>query len=143
MPQSAISYFVTNYPRVALNKHTRFVEAVHKVKEMGVDPLKTVFVKAIQVVSIMRQPMQESKLELYKRWGWSRDVALLAFKRWPHCMLLSEEKITIFRSAVISTNPIIILFNLEKRIIPRYLVIQSLLAKGLPKNDLRIDFHTN
>lgn len=41
MPQSAISYFVTNYPRVALNKHTRFVEAVHKVKEI-VDPLKTV-----------------------------------------------------------------------------------------------------
>ena len=41
-------------------------------------------------------------------------------------------------SAVIARNPIIILFNLEKRIIPRYLVIQSLLAKGLLKNDLGV-----
>ncbi|KAK7843790.1 hypothetical protein CFP56_011916 [Quercus suber] len=81
------------------------------------------------------------KLELYKRWGWSKDVALLAFKRRPHCMLLSEEKITEAMdflvnkmgcpSAVIARNPIIILFNLEKRIIPRCLVIQSLLAEGL------------
>lgn len=38
VPQSAISYFVTNYPHVALNKHTRFVEAVHNAKEMGFDP---------------------------------------------------------------------------------------------------------
>ena len=35
---SLLSYFVTNYPCVALNKHTRFVEAVHKAKEMGFDP---------------------------------------------------------------------------------------------------------
>ena len=41
-------------------------------------------------------------------------------------------------SAVIARNPIIILLNLEKRIIPRYLVIQSLLAKGLLKNDLGV-----
>ena len=110
--------------------------------------MKRVLVEAIQVVSIMRQLMLESKLELYKRWGWSKDVALLAFKRQPHCMLLSEEKITEAvdflvnkmgcPSAVIARNPIIILFNLEKRIIPRYLVIQSLLAKGLLKNDLGV-----
>ena len=50
-------------------------------------------------------------------------------------MLLSEEKITEAvdflvnkmgcPSAVIARNPIIILFNLEKRIIPRCLVIQN------------------
>lgn len=63
-------------------------------------------------------------------------------------MLLSEEKITEAvdflvnkmgcPSAVIARNPIIILFNLEKRIIPRCLVIQSLLAKCLLKNDLGV-----
>jgi mTERF domain-containing protein len=42
----------------------------------------------------MSKPKLESKLELYKRWGWSKDVALLAFKKRPFCMLSSEEKIT-------------------------------------------------
>ena len=92
-------------------------------------------VKAIQVVSIMRQSMLESKLELYKRWGWSKDVVLLAFKRRSHCMLLLEENITEAMdflvnkmgcpSTVIARNPIIILFNLEKRIVLRCLVIQN------------------
>jgi mTERF domain-containing protein len=76
-------------------------------------------------------------LELYKRWGWSKDMALSAFKRHPNCMLLSEEKITKamdffvnkmgWPSANISLNPSVLFFSLEKRIMPRFLVIQILL----------------
>ncbi|GMY16933.1 transcription termination factor mterf15, mitochondrial [Fagus crenata] len=146
VPHSVICSFVMNNPRIAFNKHTRFVEAVNKVKEMGFDPLKTAFVIAIHVVSIIKQPIPESKLELYKRWGWSKDIALLAFKRQPHCMLLSEEKITKAMDffvnkmgcsgADIARYPLVLSFSLEKRIIPRCSVFQILLAKGLLKNDL-------
>ncbi|GMY16464.1 transcription termination factor mterf15, mitochondrial [Fagus crenata] len=146
VPHYVICSFVMWNPVIAFSKHTRFVEAVNKVKEMGFDPLKNVFVVAIQVVSIIRQPMPKSKLELYKRWGWSKDVALLAFKRQPHCMLLSEEKISKamdfflnkmgLSSADIARYPLVLSFSLEKRIIPRCSVIQILLAKGLLKNDL-------
>jgi mTERF domain-containing protein len=83
VPHSVICSFVMNNPRIAFNKHTRFVEAVNKVKEMGFDPMKTAFVIAIHAV--IKQPIPESKLELYKRWGWSKDIALLACKRQPHC----------------------------------------------------------
>jgi mTERF domain-containing protein len=50
VPQSSISFLVSNYPCEAFSKHTRFVEAVQQVMEMGFDPLKTVFVLAIQVL---------------------------------------------------------------------------------------------
>ncbi|XP_062145254.1 transcription termination factor MTERF15, mitochondrial-like [Alnus glutinosa] len=146
VPQSAISFLVSNYPPEAFATHTRFVEAVDEVMEMGFDPSKTVFVLAIQALVKMRKPKLESKLELYKRWGWSKDMALSAFKRNPNCMLLSEEKITKTMdflvnkmgspSAHIAINPSVLFFNLEKRIMPRFSVIQILQAKGLVKNDL-------
>jgi mTERF domain-containing protein len=148
VPQSAISSLVSNYPAEAFTTHTRFVEAVDEVTEMGFDPLKTVFVHAIQVLLKMSKPKLESKLELYKRWGWSRDMALSAFKRNPICMLLSEEKITKamdflvnkigWLSANIAMNPVVLSFSLEKRIMPRFSVIQILLAKDLVKNDLSL-----
>ncbi|KAF5455192.1 hypothetical protein F2P56_024795 [Juglans regia] len=133
---------------VTFVKHTRFVEAIHEVNEMGYDPSKTVFVHAIHVLLRMSRPKLESKLELYKRWGWSKDFALLAFKRHPNCMLLSDKKITKAMdflvnkmggsSTDIARNPTVLFFSLEKRIIPRCSVIQILIAKGLVKNDLSL-----
>ena len=144
VPESAISFLVTNFPGTAFIKHAKFVKAVHEVKEMGFDPLKLVFVLAIQVILKMKKPMWESKLEVYKRWGWSKDVALLAFRRYPNCVLLSEEKITKTMdflvhkmgrpSADIAKNPSVLGLSLEKRIIPRCSVVQVLLAKDLIKN---------
>ncbi|XP_065616855.1 uncharacterized protein LOC136062102 [Quercus suber] len=112
VPESAISFLVTNFP-------------------------------AIQVILKMKKPIWESKLEVYKRWGWSKDVALLAFRRYPNCVLLSEEKITKTMdflvhkmgcpSADIAKNPSVLGLSLEKRIIPRCSVVQVLLAKDLIK----------
>jgi mTERF domain-containing protein len=120
----------------------------HQVMEMGFDPLKTVFVLAIQVLLKISKPKLESKLELYKRWGWSKNMAVSAFKRHPNCMLLSEEKITKamdfivnkmgWPSANIAINPAVLFFSLEKRIMPRFSVIQILVAKDLVKNDLSL-----
>jgi mTERF domain-containing protein len=147
-PSSKISLLVTNFPASVFSEHTKFVEAVHQVMEMGFDPMKTVFVLAIQVLFKMKKPKLESRFELYKRWGWSKGMALAAFKRFPHCMLSSEEKITKtmdflvnkigWPSANIARDPCVITLSLENRIIPRCSVVQILLAKGLVKNNLAL-----
>jgi mTERF domain-containing protein len=147
-PPSTISFLVTNHPPAASTKHAKFVEAVHQVKEMGFDPTKTVFVLAIQVLLKMSKPKLESRFELYKRWGWSKDMAVAAFKRFPNCMQSSEEKITKtmdflvnkigWPSANIAAYPYVIILSLEKRIIPRCSVVQILLAKGFFKNNLAL-----
>jgi mTERF domain-containing protein len=147
-PPSTISYLVTTHPSSAFSKHTKFVEAVQQVMEMGFDPMKMLFVEAIQVLLKMKKPKLESRFELYKRWGWSKDMALAAFKRFPKCMQSSEEKITKtmdflvnkigWPSANIATYPVVINLSLEKRIIPRCSVVQILLAKGLIKNNLAL-----
>jgi mTERF domain-containing protein len=116
--------------------------------KMGFDPLKTVFILAIQVLLKISKLKLESKLELYMRWGWSKNMAVSAFKRHPNCMLLSEEKITKamdfivnkmgWPSANIAINPAVLFFSLEKRIMPRFSVIKILVAKDLVKNDLSL-----
>jgi mTERF domain-containing protein len=147
-PQSAISLLVTNFPSVAFITHAKFVKAVQMVKEFGFDPSKAAFMQAIQVVLKMKKPMWEYKFEVFMRWGWSKEDTLLAFKRSPHCMLLSEEKITKamnflvsnlgYSSTDIAKNPVVLNLSLEKRLIPRCSVVQILLAKDLVKNDLSL-----
>nr|POE68570.1 transcription termination factor mterf15, mitochondrial [Quercus suber] len=147
-PQSSISLLVTHFPSMAFITHAKFVKAVQEVKELGFDPSKTLFVQAIQAVLKLKKPMWESKFEIFRRWGWSEADTLLAFKKHPICMLLSEEKITKamkflvsrlgFSSKNIAKNPVVLNLSLEKRIIPRCSVVQILLAKDLVKNDLSL-----
>ena len=144
--QSTISFLVTNSPYVAFIKSSRFVNAVQEVKEMGFDPSKIAFAKAIVVVLTSNKPMWEYKLEIFRRWGWSKEDTLFAFKRNPNFMLFSEEKIMKVMnflvnnfgrpSTDIAKNPVVLLLSLEKRIIPRCSVVQILIARDLVKNGL-------
>jgi len=93
MPQRSISLLVTNFPSVTFMEHSRFVEALEKVKVTGFDPLKSNFVLALQVLAKMNEAMWESKLMVFEKWGWSRDICLLVFKKHPQFIMLSEVKI--------------------------------------------------
>ncbi|XP_031264681.1 uncharacterized protein LOC116123030 [Pistacia vera] len=146
VPQSRISFFVTSKPNVACSKHSKFCKVVNKVEEMGFNPTRTVFVLAVGTIAQLKESVWESKFEVYKRWGWSEDETLAAFRRHPYCMQLSEEKITRtmdflvnkmgYLSQNISKWPTVLFFSLEKRIAPRCFIIQVLLSKGLIKENI-------
>ncbi|TKY46739.1 Mitochodrial transcription termination factor-related [Spatholobus suberectus] len=148
VPQRSISFLVTNFPSVTFMKHSRFAEAMEKVGEMGFDPLKSNFVLALQVLAKMDEAMWKSKLEVFERWGWSRDICLSAFKKHPQFMMLSEKKIMKILSFLmedmglpledIARCPVILKCNLEKTVIPRFAVVKILKSRGLTKRDLKI-----
>ncbi|GAV60854.1 mTERF domain-containing protein [Cephalotus follicularis] len=148
VPQSSISLMVPNYPDVAWLKPSRFTEIVKEVKQMGFDPSKSVFVKAIAVLACTTKSTLESRFEVYGEWGWSRDESLSAFKKVPHCMNTSNEKITRvmnffvnkmgWPSQILARHPIVISLSFEKRIFPRCNVAQVLLLKGLIQRDYSI-----
>ncbi|XP_031268859.1 uncharacterized protein LOC116127353 [Pistacia vera] len=83
VPQSQISYLVTNIPRAACSKHSKFCKVVNQVKEMRFHPTQTVFVVVVGVISELKESVRESKFEVYRRWGWSEDETLAAFRRHP------------------------------------------------------------
>ena len=86
--------------------------------------------------------------EVYTRWDWSKDDIFAAFKKHPHCMMLSEKKIMKamdffmnkmgWSSKVIAQCPVVLFFSLEKRIVPRCRVIHVLKSKRLIKEDVSL-----
>ncbi|KAK7316692.1 hypothetical protein RJT34_00343 [Clitoria ternatea] len=146
VPQSSISFLMMHFTTVAYARHSRFEEAVRKVKEFGFDPSKTSFVMALYVLLSMNEVTWDSRFRVYERWGWNREMFLQAFRKCPHSLKLSEETITKKMSFLVkdigllsedvAAYPQILAYDLEKRIIPRVSVIKILKLKGLVKNDL-------
>jgi mTERF domain-containing protein len=115
---------------------------------MGFDPLKSNFVLALKVIVRMDKETWESKLKIFERWGWSKDICLSAFQKYPLYMVTSDMKILKIMSFLvndmgftpedIARRPGILNRNLEKTLIPRCLVVKILKSRGLIKSDLLI-----
>ncbi|KAM1369431.1 hypothetical protein ACFX2I_039911 [Malus domestica] len=114
-----------------------------EVMKMGFNLEKTSSVKAIRALCGRSKLKCNRNREVYRRWGWSEDVALSAFRKNPLCMIHSEKKIMQvmdffvnkmgWSSITIAKYPGVISFSLEKRIVPRCSVVKVLLLKGLIK----------
>ncbi|CAN6703321.1 unnamed protein product [Malus baccata var. baccata] len=144
MPQSCISLLLVHYPSSLIRKPENFGKVVDEVKQMGFHMEKTISVAAIKALcSSNSKSIWNRNSEVYKRWGWSENDVLSAFKRFPQCMTTSEKKIMQvmeflvnkmeWPAGVINKYPIIVLLSLEKRIIPRCSVIKVLMVKGFIK----------
>ncbi|XP_061355360.1 transcription termination factor MTERF2, chloroplastic-like [Gastrolobium bilobum] len=148
VPQTSISLLMDHFLSAASAKHSKFVEAVKSVKEIGFNPLQTTFVIAVYVLVSMSKAAWESRFEVYERWGWNREMALAAFRKFPNFMKLSEETLAKKMSFLvkdmgwpsedIAKDPVILGYSLEKRIIPRLSVIKILKSKCLLENDLHL-----
>ncbi|XP_059654514.1 uncharacterized protein LOC132301263 [Cornus florida] len=126
-----------------MRKPDRFNEVVEDVKKMGFNPSKFQFVVAVEALISLSKLTWKRKMEVYERWGWSEEETVSAFVRCPACMKKSEENIMAklnfyvntmgWESSPIAHVPELMLLSLDKRIIPRCLVFQILLSKGLIK----------
>ncbi|XP_043723932.1 transcription termination factor 1, mitochondrial-like isoform X2 [Telopea speciosissima] len=142
VPEPVISKLVIICPQALTLKQPRFNEAVLKAKEMGFDPSSLMFVHAIRTLSQMNTTL-ETKLEVFRNFGWSEDEILCMFRKQPYCLTRSEKILRIrldffmnklsLTAAEITTNPVVLLLSMEKRTVPRCSVIQVLLSQGLMK----------
>ncbi|WVZ12934.1 hypothetical protein V8G54_017464 [Vigna mungo] len=116
---------------------------VCELKEMGFDTSKTSFALAMMAKKTVNKAKWVEKVEVFKKWGWSEEDVLVAFKKNPYCMLNSREKIDAifsfwvevlgYSSLEIVKYPGIIQLSLPKRIVPRSLVLRFLEKEGLRK----------
>ncbi|RVX20722.1 hypothetical protein CK203_002822 [Vitis vinifera] len=129
-----------------IQNREKFSTSVKKVIEMGFDPLKVSFLKAVQVICGMGESIWEQRMEVYKRWGLTDDEIMSMFRLDPLCMRSSEKKIMSvmdflvnkmgWEPATIARYPTVFMRSLEKKIIPRCSVVKVLQMKGLVKKDL-------
>ncbi|KAJ7955060.1 Transcription termination factor like [Quillaja saponaria] len=145
VPDSQIA-FILNYHPSFFERDPDYVRRkLQEVKGMGFSPSKVNFIVAVRVKSNIGESTWQKKVDVYKRWGWSEEAVLAAFRKHPCCMALSEVKITGVMdlwvnqlgldSLVIAKRPIVLSLSLKKRIIPRVSVLQFLLSRGLINKD--------
>ncbi|WVZ20349.1 hypothetical protein V8G54_007671 [Vigna mungo] len=127
--------------RISIILCSSLKRTLDEVKEMGFDPSKLSFAIALVAKTTIPKSRWERKVDAFKRWGWSEELVLRVFRKQPLVMLVSQDKIDrIMRFWVkqlgwdylaLTKKPEIFGFSLERRIIPRALVVQYLLKKSL------------
>ena len=96
----------------------------------------------------VNKTLWKEKVDAFKKWGWSEEDSLEAFRKKPYSMLTSIDKINLVmnfwvnqlgRDAMaIAKTPYILSSSLEKRIIPRASVV--LLNKGLTNKNASLTY---
>ncbi|KAK4255968.1 hypothetical protein QN277_008891 [Acacia crassicarpa] len=143
VPESNIMKLLQFFPRTLTRKPVQFMGVVEEVKEIGLDPLKFHFLMAVRVCVSISKSTRAKKAYVYKKWGWSDNDIVAAFRKYPFCMTVSEDKIDAimeflvhklgYESSIINRCPSVFALSLQRRILPRGAVIRVLLSKGLMK----------
>ncbi|KAL0539194.1 hypothetical protein IC582_023376 [Cucumis melo] len=144
VPSRNISRMISLQPRAIMQKVDRLIPAVKTVKELGIEPKARTFVYAVVVRLSMSDSTWKKKINVMKSLGWSDKEIFTAFKRHPNYLGCSEEKIRdvadfCFNTAKLDPGTLISypkLFKLsfDKRLRPRYKVLEVLKVKNLLKN---------
>lgn len=140
VPEINVRRLFKQRPRTLLMGPDESKEYVERISEMGFSPKSANFVVGFGVMRRFCKSSWTMKMDVYKRWGYSEDRILLAFRRYL-CITKSEDKIDAVLDHIINrmgcdpsafiTFPAMISLSLKRTIIPRFSVYQVLKSKGL------------
>ena len=126
------------------------LKSVKELKDLGFNPSKTTFGVALHAKTTVNNTLWNEKVDAFKKWGWSEQDSLEAFRKKPYSMLASIEKMNLvmnfwvnqlgWDAMAIAKTPYILSLSLEKRIIPRAAVVQFLLNKGLTNRNASLTY---
>ncbi|GAU10001.1 hypothetical protein TSUD_301270 [Trifolium subterraneum] len=132
-----------------LNMNTHcMLKLVEELKDLGFNPSKTTFGRALEAKLSVNKTLWKKKVDAFKKWGWSNEDIVEAFRKRPNFMVTSIDKINLvmdfwvnqlgWDALAVGTIPWVIEYSLERRIIPRAQVVQFLLKKGLREKNTNL-----
>ena len=140
---STVAKFLRTRPSIFGSKD--LIKSLEEVKGLGFDPSLATFEVALKAKKCMSKTLWDEKVDTFKKWGWSDEAVIQTFQLQPNMMLVSIDKINLlmsfwvnqlgWNSLALTKLPQMFCFSLEKRIIPRALIVQFLLMKGLRKKN--------
>ncbi|TYI02004.1 hypothetical protein ES332_A11G240300v1 [Gossypium tomentosum] len=86
----------TQVSKILFYSPIQFKGIVEKVKQMGFSPERFTFSLTVIVLGSMRKSTWETKIDVYKKYGWFEEEVLYAFKNHPSIMAASEGRIKTF-----------------------------------------------
>ncbi|CAD6265583.1 unnamed protein product [Miscanthus lutarioriparius] len=143
---------VTTHPKALVHRSTRFDEGLAAMKDLGVSPDSGIFPYAFGVFAKMYQSKWDRRVQNYVSLGWTEEQVRRAFVRHPYCMSVSEDKVKKCMQFIaeklgwnpdyVSSCPTVLSFSHEKRVLPRYRVLDILVSRGVIKNGIRMSHLT-
>ncbi|XP_019059483.1 PREDICTED: uncharacterized protein LOC104825276 [Tarenaya hassleriana] len=141
LPCSSIAKLMEHSPRVlGKSSNSNLEESLKKAMNLGFEPSSPMIVSAIRAICQINRSIWDRKIELYRKWGWSNEDFVVAFKKNPSIMRISEGKINKVMDVLLNTfgfsssdvvkYPVVMLLSVEGRIVPRCSVIALLVSKG-------------
>ncbi|THU52678.1 hypothetical protein C4D60_Mb10t06460 [Musa balbisiana] len=121
--------------------HQSLRALVVRADELGTPWLSRMFVRTLDVLHKLSKEMFEAKVELMRSFGWSDSEFSSAARKAPTFLGMSlnmmRRKMEFFINVVgytpsfVASQPIFLLYSLQKRVIPRFRVTEMLKLKGL------------
>ncbi|XP_006350055.2 uncharacterized protein [Solanum tuberosum] len=145
----SIQKLVLRNPRYITQKPEWVKDLLHRVeKDFRLSPDSSMFPYGFHTLASQKKARCEKKLEIFKSFGWSDDDILTMFRKLPYCIALSEVKIQKglslfmkelgFESAYLASHPSILIYSMEKRVVPRMQVLKILDEKKLERRKVAL-----
>ncbi|XP_078173384.1 transcription termination factor MTERF8, chloroplastic-like [Carex rostrata] len=114
------------------------------IEELGIPRGSRMFLWGLDAIANLSIGKIKSNAEFFKNtYGWSQEEVCAAFRKLPHILVYSEEKVRStmnflmskagFEARSIASKPRLLGCSLEKVLIPRYIVLSALESKGIKK----------
>ncbi|KAJ6725448.1 hypothetical protein OIU79_003759 [Salix purpurea] len=147
VPESNLPMLARCYPLTMMLTLEKFKKLVEELRAMDFDTSTSRFILAMNVLCLTSRVKWERKLDVYRDWGLSHEEILAAFRKYPYFMTASEYKIMKvmclfvnklgWEPSFIAKHPSLMLYSVEKTLIPRASVLEFLVSRGLIEKSFR------
>ncbi|KAL5753726.1 hypothetical protein ACOSP7_021946 [Xanthoceras sorbifolium] len=140
---SQLSMLLKTRHGIFVMEESKLRDLVSRVSDMGLCVNSRMFVHGLCAVSCLSKETFERKLELFRTFGFTKQETMEIFQKHPMLFGKSEEQLKLrldffltkieLRKESLIRGPRCLSHSLEKRVIPRYKVMQILKSKRLLK----------
>ncbi|KAJ8541774.1 hypothetical protein K7X08_002590 [Anisodus acutangulus] len=139
-PSLDIEKLVLRNPRIFLQKPEWLEDIVERVeKDFCIRRDSRMFFYGVESISSLSKSSLDMKLGVFKSFGWSDSDIITMVQRLPLCLVASEAKIRRmlkffmgelgYESSYVASHPTLLMFSLEKRVLPRNKILELLKEK--------------
>ena len=131
--------------RLIILKPDLVKDAVKRVEELGFKRGSVMFRRALTFVAYMDKELIARKMQLLQNLGFSKADALAVVRKQPFILGLSEQKVrgnvdflmkdVGLEVSYIVRRPVLLMYSIERRLLPRHCLLKALREKGLLKDE--------
>lgn len=142
---SRLLLLLKNQPRLLTVPQSELKKRVSKLLDIGFSTNSRMFLHGLYTLGSMTHETFLRKLQLFQSLGFSKNKCTEMFRNAPSVFRTSEEKIRLgleffletmkLNKSTLVQHPALLMFSMEKRVIPRYQVLQLIKSKKLVKKE--------